>query len=669
MALSPMTLELIRLESLPKTSFFTKSYAIHRKGKAVKLLQDQLNFYEKNSPGEVINVFGKNLTGKSRMADSIAAEIIKKNNYTIQFQYDVEEAYSEIEKKEVTVIEPGKKLRSFTSLEYDYEYIMNQLQTVSSNKKVITILITETKIPGANWYIETIAINTEKKTNFAIIHLGDFAFGSIQPTTKENPIFQEYRKEAKEAYLRSENEYILQEIEQTTQDVINRWLKRKEIIFAEDPKKIDPEDPPIIFRNVIILGGQGDGKSTLSKILVKLKENNYGPKHVHAIRHERDITGMINNGFSSDKKKYIQVFVANDFTFTNSKIEDLQEFTKIRHKMVDQAGIVQGLACCILNQHYLTGKGSHVAYRNIVDFMFVLNPSDHKFTRKNVLSELMTEAHLNFLDYILELREKADLSGNAEEFLRLKGYGICIIKGKSYPFYFNRNDFEISHIEKYESGLSVLTDIKPRIKLTPVDNKFLEIFRIRLTSFLEGFTKNDNHIRWYIDYYVCDEHHTHQSIAEKYNINPQDEKGRDAIRIAIKRLKEKVTKEDAELTKLGHVLEETLEEYLNLDSPQQIYTAGTGGPNQPDLLNQTKDLAINCKFRHRPESTYYNQESTPENKYKKCWLAIYDRKYKLRFHENKEREAYITLHSEEGVSVGDFMKKISDGDKENVSKN
>ena len=81
MALSPMALELIRLESLPQTSYFTKSYAIHRKGKAVKLLQDQLNFYEKNSPGEVINIFGKNGTGKSRMADSIAAGIIKKNNY------------------------------------------------------------------------------------------------------------------------------------------------------------------------------------------------------------------------------------------------------------------------------------------------------------------------------------------------------------------------------------------------------------------------------------------------------------------------------------------------------------------------------------------------------------------------------------------------------------
>ena len=470
MSLSPLETKFLEIRSFPETkrnAIFSFEFAIRIN--VTQLLAEQIKHYAESDKGSVINIYGSNKSGRTTTAKTLATLINRERDpkqekkllcVTLNFL----KAHEEIEQEDIIIIEQGEKIKDYK--EKADTYGLEQIINSCSQKNAIAIIVSDQKLikdnVQADCYLKCEVINEKEQITYCILEINKFCVGYVEVFRLHNEVIERSYELAKEEFLKSEVQRILENIDETTKEVLDRWKKRKEIIFAEDPKDIDPEDPAILFIPVIILGGQGDGKSTLSKILVNVLSEYYSVHNVHSLRHERDLTGMIQEGFSTDPKKFIQVFVANDFTFSKMGLKDLQVFSQIRHYMCDQAGIKQGLAAVIMNQHYLTGKGSDVAYRNIINFLFVLNPSDHDYTRNSVLSKLMPEAHLKFLDYILELREKAELEGKAEEYLRLKGYGICVIKGVSYPFYFNRKDYPIAHIEMFESTIIESTQLSSR---------------------------------------------------------------------------------------------------------------------------------------------------------------------------------------------------------------
>ena len=667
MSLSPLEQKHLEIRSFPenkRNSIFSFELAIRIN--VTQLLADQIKFYGESEKGAVINIYGPNKSGRTTTAKTLATLIDRsrdpeKKKRSLCVTLNFLKAHEEIEQEDIMIIEQGEKLK--THKEKADTFGLEQIINACNNKNAIVIIVSDQKLikdsVQADYYLKCEAIDPEKQTTYCILEINKFSVGYVEVLRLHNDVIEKGYELAKEEFMKSEVQRILENIEETTKEVLTRWKKRKEIIFAEDPKNIDKEDPAILFIPVIILGGQGDGKSTLSKILVNVLSEYYSIHNVHSIRHERDLTGMIQEGFSTDPKKFIQVFVANDFTFSKMGLKDLQVFSQIRHYMCDQAGIKQGLAIVIMNQHYLTGKGSDVAYRNIINFMFILNPSDHDYTRNSVLSKLMPEAHLKFLDYILELREKAELEGKAEEYLRLKGYGVCVIKGVSYPFYFNRRDYPIAHIEMYESSSAVSSElIDVQLNLRQVNDTFLKILRNELKEIILKRVSgvNPKHLKFFIEYYAAEEILTDQQIAEIHLNQTGEELNYNSVGKARRKLEKMIDN-----TTLGICLESALEKYLKV-SHQQNYIRGTGGRGQPDLKHVTKEIAINCKLFLRAQSTYYNLECTPENKIKQCWLAVYDRTSGLQFYLNQENKAFLTCQVKKKNSEGEFIKTISEGE-------
>ena len=558
MTLFPLEAEELKIRSFPAAAQnqFTLDYAMKRD--VTSLLAEQIESYSELEKGQVINIYGNDKTGKTTVVKSLSQIITQQTDYSICVTFDFEEAHRELEENDIIIIEPGEIIKSYQDKSDTYG--LEQIRNACNNKKAIALIVSDKKLIDkenrADFYLKTELFDKDQETNTCILEIDSFCVGYVEIYKLEPEYINEAYAEAKEEFLKNEVDRLIENIQETTKEVIKRWLKRKEIIFAEDPKTIDPEDPAIILCNVIILGGQGDGKSTLSKILVKLDIDYYGEKHVHALRHEREISNMIRNGFSEDLEKYIQDFIADDFTFTDSKLTDLQDFTKVRHYMCTQSGITQGLGRLILNQHYLTGKASPVVYRNVIDFLFVLNASDHDYTRNTVLAKLMPESHIQFLDHIRDRREEAELNGNAKEYLKLKGFSVCVIKGRSYPFYMNRKNFPIAKIESFEPGsfVSSIPDLE-KLHLRTVDNQFLEILRNELFNIIVNRIPgiNQKHLSWFIDYYASEEQFSFKEIAE---IQTDQEYTDNAIGKAVRALKKQIDN-----TTLGICLESALEIY------------------------------------------------------------------------------------------------------------
>lgn len=663
MSLSPLETKFLEIRSFPenkRNSIFSFELAI--RVNVTQLLADQIKYYAESDKGSVINIYGPNKSGRTTTAKTLATLIDRsrdpeKKKRSLCVTLNFLEAHTEIEQDDIMIIEQGEKLK--THKEKADTFGLEQIINACNNNNAIAIIVSDQKLikdsVQADYYLKCEAIDPKKQTTYCILEINKFSVGYVEVFRLHNDVIERGYELAKEEFMKSEVQRILENIDETTQEVLKRWKKRKEIIFAENPKDIDKEDPAILFIPVIILGGQGEGKSTLSKILVNVLTEYYGVHSVHSLRHERDLTGMIQTGFSSDPKKYIQIFVANDFTFTKAGLGDLQEYSKIRHYMCDKARIKQGLAIPFMLLHYLTGKGSDVSYRNLVSFMFVLNPSDHDYTRNNILSKLMPEPHLKFLDYIVNLREQAELDGNAEEFLRLKGFGVCVIKGVSYPFYFNRKDYPIAHIESYESSSAVSSEqINVKLNIREVNDAFLRVFRTELKEIILKRVSgvNPKHLKFFIEYYASEEILTDQQISDIHLNQTGEELNYNSVGKARRKLEKQIDN-----TTLGICLESTMEKYLR-DSHQQNYIRGTGGRKQADLKHETIDQAINCKFFLRPETTYNNLECTPENKHKDSFICLYDRKTGLQFYHNKESKAFVTCRIKNKLSVDDFINKF-----------
>jgi len=692
MSLSPLAEEKIKLEALNKPFLFDFSKALLRTKVATKKFLEHLDFFRKNKIGQVINIFGANGSGRSTVALTLALLFQERNNFVISFTWSFEQAHKELEKEEILIVEQGEKLKEHKSLED--EYGLEQLRNASHINNSITIVITDQKVAGADFYLQTIDVEYENKANVCILAVANYQLGVIKLVRKSDKKLEETRKLAREDFLKSIVEFIFERIEETTEELKRRWLKRKEIIFAEKKEEIDPEDPAIIFIPVIILGGQGDGKSTLAKILVQLLIDYYGEEHVHALRHERELIDMIQHGFSNDEKKFIQVFVADDFTYTKFKLEDLQDFSKIRHYMA-RSGILQGVAIVIMNMHYLTGNASPVAIRNILEFLFVLNATEHDYTRNTVLSKFLTESEINFLDYIKKLKEQAELNGNAEQYLRLKGYGVCFTRGKSYPFYLNREKYQTAKIEMYQtSEKSSISELLPSDELLETEN--LEFYDTLVYYLTKLFAKKYNNKEYIIASWLyrtfCDRKFSNESIykrlKDKLNFSMISSRGKEIRKGSLYKVTNdfdrKVTREVQVLnkktgkieykedwktkisnTEIGRYLEYVIVTYLNTQLQkrgfQQTFSR-FGGEGEPDLLLGTdpenKDqLAINVKFRDG-DRTSHVVDSNPEREYKHCWLVLYQPKYGLLFKENKKRLEKVTIGKEEGKRIKEFLGSI-----------
>ncbi|MCE7748436.1 MAG: hypothetical protein GPJ51_08555, partial [Candidatus Heimdallarchaeota archaeon] len=417
MSLSPIETKFLEIRSYPenrRNSMF--SFEMAMRVNVTNLLGEQIKFYGPNNKGSVINIYGSNKSGRTTVAKSLTTLIERERDSKLEKKllelkkepdkrdpklelftcvtFNFLTAFEEIEKEDIIIIEQGEKFK--THKEKADAFGLEQIINACNNKNAVALIVSDKKLMQdniqADYYLKCEAIDKEKQVNYCILEINKYNVGFVEILKLYNSVIEESYLLAHDEFMKSEVNRIIENIDETTKEVLKRWKKRKEIIFAEDPKDIDKEDPAILFIPVIILGGQGEGKSTLSKILVNVLTEYYGVHSVHSLRHERDLTGMIQNGFSSDPKKYVQIFVANDFTFTKAGLGDLQQYSKIRHYMCDKAGIKQGLAIPFMLLHYLTGKGSDVSYRNLVSFMFVLNPSDHDYTRNNILSKLMPES-------------------------------------------------------------------------------------------------------------------------------------------------------------------------------------------------------------------------------------------------------------------------------------
>ena len=131
----------------------------------------------------------------------------------------------------------------------------------------------------------------------------------------------------------------------------------------------------------------------------------------------------------------------------------------------------------------------------------------------------------------------------------------------------------------------------------------------------------------------------------------------DSLRIRTKKdIQAKISNDD-----LGAMFELALQSYLNnfftepvFNRPSSRSSAAAAAAGQPDLLDASGLLAVNCKFFLGDRSAYV-LHCSPEYRFADPWVAFFNRRLGLLFQPNPNRREYLDFSAEKGVSVEDFI--------------
>jgi len=356
-------------------------------------------------------------------------------------------------KNKLIVVEQGEKLR--TNETFEDEYGLDLIKNAAYNKKSIAIVITNRKLTGADFYLQCLDFTEikigkeEKKANLCMLQVEEYNLGYVNLLAKENKALEKIREETKEEFLKDIVEVIFENIEETTKELLEEILIPEPILFSKSKKELRKEENAIIPFRMIVLGGQGAGKTTFAEIFHQILCDYYKEEHVHAIQHDFNLTHLLQHGFSENKEHFVNMLVAQDFTYQKASLFDLQKYIRLRHTMKEKTGLQQGLVVSILNLHQLTGVGSETGYRKFIDLFVLLQKPSDKWTI-DYFKQIIPEAYLEFLAEIDKKRKEAKKRGEKELFNKLKGYGIAVGRGFVLPFYLNTLHYPAKEIKKLE---------------------------------------------------------------------------------------------------------------------------------------------------------------------------------------------------------------------------
>jgi energy-coupling factor transporter ATP-binding protein EcfA2 len=152
-----------------------------------------------------------------------------------------------------------------------------------------------------------------------------------------------------------------------------------------------PDDNAIEYRNVMIMGAQGSGKTTLAQVLALALGRKYGMSNVTFASQVAGVRELLNYATKQPSKAWI--LVGEDLTLARVPKEDLNQFFQVRHLIQQNTGLNQGLAITAFNSHTFHGIDKNL--RDTFDLLILksvpTNPYDRSILKRYFDSWLLDE--------------------------------------------------------------------------------------------------------------------------------------------------------------------------------------------------------------------------------------------------------------------------------------
>lgn len=173
---------------------------------------------------------------------------------------------------------------------------------------------------------------------------------------------------------------------------------------------------------IIIAGTMGIGKTKLIENIINELRTYYGEDDCNTVLTQISTEALVENAFrgSPDRgwnsKKHIQIIVFDDATSVSLSLKDQRRFCSLRHKMMEDTGLKEGVIYSILVTHDWYRLDPNFRRNALVTCFLSVSPLD-QYSRREY-SKFIGETGVNFLSEKLSKAIRLD---------KEKGTGLVVL--------------------------------------------------------------------------------------------------------------------------------------------------------------------------------------------------------------------------------------------------
>ena len=178
--------------------------------------------------------------------------------------------------------------------------------------------------------------------------------------------------------------------------------------------KVDYDVNSVIFKNIVIYGFQGAGKTTAVNTIASRAVRKYGAENVNAVVSEDgDLELLLHFGL---KPVLVNILFSDNLTLRRLERETLMDYFKVRHLYKKKFGLSNGYILSILALHRF--HSIPVELRTTIDGILCLDSTMNPYDR-SILKKFLGQEYLSFLDVMYSLKAKQP---------KLKKYAVFVSK-------------------------------------------------------------------------------------------------------------------------------------------------------------------------------------------------------------------------------------------------
>jgi len=150
----------------------------------------------------------------------------------------------------------------------------------------------------------------------------------------------------------------------------------------------------IIFRNILIFGGQGAGKTSIVNYIAYKAKKKYGSQLSAKISEDGDLKALMDYGL---EPKLVNILFSDNLTLRPLKKNTLMEYFRIRHRFKKRFNLNNGYILSIMGVHRI--HNIPVELRTNIDGIIIKDSSINPYDR-SILKRFIGETSLQILDLI-----------------------------------------------------------------------------------------------------------------------------------------------------------------------------------------------------------------------------------------------------------------------------
>lgn len=159
-------------------------------------------------------------------------------------------------------------------------------------------------------------------------------------------------------------------------ELLDEIFPDKEIVVVELPKGLEYTPNMIVWKNILLYGQQGAGKSEFCRALAEKAIEKYGEENVNFIVGQ---AGHLEYIYQYLDDKPIQIILVDDLTLVQQAKGALHDFFRIRHKYSKMGKRTNGYILTIMGLHRFHSIAQEL--RTNFDFLIIKSCPDSKWDR------------------------------------------------------------------------------------------------------------------------------------------------------------------------------------------------------------------------------------------------------------------------------------------------